>query len=274
MADRSIFDAAKEGDVDAVRACLASGADPAAIDEYGFTALQCAAMGTNGGNIKMITEVINALVAAGSPLEYTGKCGRTALYLAAEFSPKVQPVQALIDAGCNPDVSDSHGNHITVNAMTPAVKKLLSSLTGKKPEKKPAIKKTEPLTPAEWNRIKRELKPVFAALDAAGLVTLMNAGTTQEDGFDDCVQIYHERKATEPEIKGFCFYSRQDSARARESGMLPLSFWGAPEGTDRDMKRAGDVIVKTFGESGFRVKWNGRGDTRPLVDVRKKKKKK
>lgn len=274
MADRSIFDAAKEGDVDAVRACLASGADPAAIDEYGFTALQSAAAGTNSGNIKKITEVIRVLVEAGSPLEYTGKSGRTALYLAAEFSPKVQPVQALIDAGCNPDVCDSHGNHITVNAMTPAVKKLLSSLTGKKLEKKPAKKKTAPLTTAEWNKIKRELKPVFAALETEGLVTLMNTGTTQEDGFDDCVQIYHERKATESEIKGFCFYSRQDSARARESGILPLSFWGAPEGTDRDMKRVGDIIVKTFSDSGFRVEWNGRGDTRPLVNVRKRKKKK
>lgn len=56
MADRSIFDAAKEGDVDAVRACLASGADPAAIDEYGFTALQSAAAGTNSGNIKKLCE--------------------------------------------------------------------------------------------------------------------------------------------------------------------------------------------------------------------------
>src|SRR5688500_11430515 len=87
-----IFDAARAGDVESVQACLDAGADPNAVNGYGFTALQCAAAGSDTTAVPKNLAVLKLLLDAGSPLEYVGKGGRTALYLAAEFSPRVDAV--------------------------------------------------------------------------------------------------------------------------------------------------------------------------------------
>src|SRR5262245_20997851 len=97
-----IYDAAREGYVEMVRECLDAGADPSATNEDGFTALHCAAMGANLADINRIIDVMKLLVGAGSPIEAVGGGGRTALYLASEFSRSVAPVQYLLNAGANP----------------------------------------------------------------------------------------------------------------------------------------------------------------------------
>jgi bifunctional non-homologous end joining protein LigD len=261
-----IHDAAREGDVETVRQCLEGGADPAAANEYGFTALHCAAMGANSAAADRIIDVMKLLVDAGTPVEAIGGGGRTALYLAAEFSPSVAPVQFLLDAGANPHVTDQHGNTIVENAMTPEVQQLLSRVTGitvpEPPPPEPAVVK---LTAKQWRAVKTRIDAVFDALSAQGLVALQDAGYTQEDGFSDCSEEYRDRGGQTAGVHGFCFYTRQDLLRAKRTSHLSLAFWGAPEGADRDMTRVGELIVKAFRDAGFSVEWNGSPAVRPTV---------
>lgn len=264
MKPSDIFDAARSGDVERVRACLAAGADPAAVNDYGFTALQSAAMGANSTDVAQNLAVLKLLIEAGSPLEFARE-GRTALYLAAEFAPSTDAVQLLIDAGAQADIHDAHGNHITVNAMMPEVQELLSALTGValvEPEPEPEPIK---LSAAQWRAAQAKLDALFASLTDAGLVALQDAGMTQSDGFSDCSEVFHERGGAAAGLHGFCFYTRQDRNRAKREGRLDLAFWGAPEGADADMLRVGELIVRTAESAGFSVTWNGNAGRRPTL---------
>ena len=261
-----IFDAARNGDLETTRACLDAGADPAALSAYGFTALHCAAMGTNTADLNQILSVLRLLIDAGSPLECLGGGGRTPLYLAAEFSPSIEPVQLLLDAGANPNTRDEYGNHIVTNAMTPEVQELLSRVTGEPvPEPPPAEPKPTKMTARQWREAKRQIDSVFDYLSEAGLVALQDAGYTQEDGFSDCAQVFHDGGGEEAGLHGFCFYTRQDLDRAKRTSQLTLAFWGAPEGQPKDMERVGNLIVDAFRANGFSVDWDGSGDMRPTV---------
>ena len=266
MDPAKIFDAAQNGDVASTRACLEAGADPAAVNEYGFTALQCAAMGADSADLNDVLTVLRLLVDAGSPLEFVGGGGRTALYLAAEFSPSVDPVQYLIDVGANPSVSDEHGNHIVENAMEPEVEELLSRLAAAPVSPPPPPpRKAKKLTSAQWRNVKPRIDSVFEILSQNGLVALQDAGHTQEDGFSDCAEVFHSQGGEKAGLHGFCFYTRQDLNRAKRTSQLPLAFWGAPEGEPEDMERVGRQIVETLRENGFTVDWDGSGATRPTV---------
>lgn len=266
MKPSKIFDAARSGDVKAVHACLAAGADPAAVDAYGFTALQQAAMGANDTEIAQNLAVLKALIDAGSPLEFQRE-GRTALYLAAEFAPSTDAVQMLIDAGARADIRDAHGNHITVNAMMPEVQELLSELTGvalEEPEPEPEPVK---LSAAQWRDAQGRLDAMFEVLTQAGLVALQDAGTTQSDGFADCSEAFHARGGAAAGLHGFCFYTRQDRNRAKKEGRLDLAFWGAPEGADTDMLRVGGLILRAAEAAGLPVAWNGSAARRPTLTL-------
>lgn len=259
-----IFDAARSGDVAQVRASLEAGADPAAVNDYGFTALQQAAMGANDTEIAPNLAVLKLLIDAGSPLEFQRE-GRTALYLAAEFAPSTDAVQLLIDAGAQADIRDSHGNHITGNAMMPEVQELLSALTGvaiEVPEPEPAPVK---LNAAQWRAAQAKLDALFEAMTQAGLVALQDTGSTQSDGFSDCAEIFHERGGLSANVLGFCFYTRQDRNRAKREGRLDLAFWGAPNGEDANMLKVGDLIVSAAEAAGLPVTWNRSAGSRPTV---------
>lgn len=269
MDPKKIFDAARKADVKTTRACIEAGADPASVNKQGFTALQCAAMGSNETEVAPNLAVLRLLLEVGSPLEYTGADGRTALYLAAEFAPTTDAVQLLIDAGAKADISDGHGNHITVNAMMEEVVELLARVTGQPvPEPPPPEPEPVKMTTAQWRAAKTRLDEVFGALAKAGLVTLQDAGQTQSDGFSDCVEEFHERGGEAAGVHGFCFYTRQDLNRAKSTSRLSLAFWGAPDGADADMLRVGELIVDRFREAGFEVRWNGAASMRPEVDLR------
>ncbi|MDH6165401.1 hypothetical protein M2282_000529 [Variovorax boronicumulans] len=269
MDPKKIFEAAREADVQTVRACIAAGADMAAVNKQGFTALQCAAMGSNQTEVAPNLAVLRLLLEAGSPLEYTRTDGRTALYLAAEFAPTTDAVQLLLDAGANADISDGHGNHITVNAMMEEVIALLAGVTGK-PIPAPPPPEPDPvkMTTAQWRTVKARIDEVFDALTKAGLVTLQDAGQTQSDGFSDCSEAFHERGGEAAGVHGFCFYTRQDLNRAKRSSQLSLAFWGAPAGADADMLRVGELVVDHFRKAGFEVRWNGAASMRPEVNLR------
>lgn len=269
MRSEDIFAAARAGDVKTVRACLAAGADPTSLNEYGFTALQCAAMGANQTEAAKILAVLKELLEAGSPLEAAGSDGRTALYLAAEFSPTVDAVQLLLDAGAQADIYDQHGSHIITNAMTPEVQALLSHVTGI-PVPSAAAAPPEPIKMklGEWRAAKRRIDAAFDALSKRGLVALQDAGYTQSDGFSDCAEVFHESGGQDAGLHGFCFYTRQDLNRAKRTGQLTLAFWGAPDGQPKDMERVGELIVEAFRSDGFEVEWDGSGGTRPTVNLR------
>ncbi|WP_413753276.1 hypothetical protein NRF20_24445 [Streptomyces sp. R-74717] len=72
-----------------------------------------------------------------------------------------------------------------------------------------------------------------------GFVALVGAGTTQFDGFDDCTEAAYARGGSLAGLVGFCYYTRQDAERARDTGYLSLAFWGAPDGSTRTMEHAG-----------------------------------
>ncbi|MBJ2155162.1 DUF6891 domain-containing protein [Variovorax sp. IB41] len=269
MDPKKIFEAAREADVETVRACIAAGADMAAVNAQGFTALQCAAMGSNQTEVAPNIAVLRLLLDAASPLEYTGTDGRTALYLAAEFAPTTDAVQLLLDAGAKADISDGHGNHITVNAMMEEVVALLARVTGKPiPEPPPPEPDPVKMTTAQWRVTKARIDAVFEALTKAGLVALQDAGQTQSDGFSDCTEAFHERGGEAAGVHGFCFYTRQDLNRAKRTSQLSLAYWGAPQGADADMLRVGELIVGRFRTAGFEVRWNGAASMRPEVDLR------
>lgn len=265
MPAQTIFEAAREGDVETLKKILATGPDLAEKNAYGFTALHCAASGCNSLDKETGTQVLQLLLEAGSPIEIIGGGGRTPLYLLAEFTPYIEHVQLLLDAGANPDVRSEHGVHVVINAMMEDVQQLLSELTGfpvPPPEEPapPAVK----MNAAAWKKAKAELDVVFGTLAAAGLIVLQNAGTTQSDGFDDCAEVFHSR-TDQDSIIGFCFYTGQDLSRAKRSSDLPLAIWGAPEGKAADTEKVGKLVVDAFTAAGFDVRWSGSANMRPSV---------
>ena len=118
---------------------------------------------------------------------------------------------------------------------------------------------------AGWLAAKSRIDPVFEDLKEAGLVVLQDAGYTESDGFSDCLEEFLDRGGKKAGLHGFCFYSRQDLNRAKQSSELYLAFWGAPEGGPKDMERVGNLIVAAFQKHGFIVDWNGTGAVRPTV---------
>lgn len=269
MSDNNIFEAARQGDIETTRACIEAGADLTGLNEYGFTALQMAAMGSNTTPVARNLAVVRLLLAAGSPLEYAGSDGRTALYLAAEFAPTTDAVQLLLDAGANADISDRHGNHILVNAMMEEVVELLSRVTGKPiPEPPPPEPEPVKMSQAQWRAAKLRIDAVFATLGEAGVIALHDAGYTQSDGFSDASEAFVDGGGEAAGLHGVCFYTRQDLNAAKRSSRLSLAFWGAPEGADADMLRVGGLIVDAFRQAGFQVQWNETASLRPALDLR------
>lgn len=267
MAD-DIFTAARDADLDALRAQLDADLDLAARDEHGMTALHHAAIGLNTNPRAAGLAAIKLLVDAGSPLEATTRDSRTPLYLAAEFSKSIEPIEYLLAAGAKADVTDGHGNHVVVNAMLPEVKALLSAVTGypipPPPVELPKVK----MKAAEWRGAKEHLDRVFARLDAAGVICLHDAGTTQEDGFSDCAEEFRRRGGVEKGLLGFCFYTSQDLRRAKSSSQLPLAFWGAPDGKPAEMMKVGRLVASELRDEGFTIDWNESPAMRPTVWLR------
>ena len=267
---KDIFEAARAADVAATQRFIYAGADLAAVNAYGFTALESAAMGTNTAPLAQSMEVLRLLLKAGSPLEHRGgDLGRTALYLAAEFAPSVDVVRLLLDAGAQPDVRSDDGNHVVENAMLPEVQALLSHLTGYAvPDDEGDEPDPQKMSAAQWRVAEQKIADVFQQLEAQGIVCLQDAGQTQDDAFADGSEIFIERGGVDAGLIGMCFYTRQDQNRAKKSSDLALGFWGAPEGEPADMQRVGQRIVDAFVQAGLPVRWNGSERARPIVDLR------
>lgn len=259
-----IFEAARAGDLKAVKSCLQSQElDLRSENAHGFTALHCAVMACNSVDEATGVALVKMLIEAGAPVNWPARDGRTVLFLAAEFSCHLEPIKSLAAAGANANVRN-HGVHVVTNAKMPAVQKYLSELTGH-PIPPPRVSmKAIKMTAAEWKAAKAKMDPIFAGL-AKELVVLQDAGTTQEDGFSDCSEEFRARGGTGAGLRGFCFYTRQDLNRAKRSSQLSLAFWGAPDGNDEAMLEVGEKVVDAFRKSGFTVDWNGSPKMRPTL---------
>ena len=262
-----IFEAAWNANAAATAAFLAAGADVHAVDAFGFTALERAASSQDCAPMEHTLATLRLLIDAGSPLEHIGAGGRTALYLAAEFSPEgPEAVQLLIDAGAQPDVCDAHGNHIVENAWSPQVKTLLSALTGhaiaavvvRKPDRK--------MSAAAWKLARARIDAAFAVLEAAGIVATGGCGDTPGDAADDTNELFWQRGGTGAGLKGFCFYSGDDMKRARRTSDLSIGFWGPPD--SGAMEQIGQAIVDAFASVGLPAEWDGTERMRPCIDLR------
>jgi len=262
-----LFAAAWAADTQATAAFLAAGADVHAVDAFGFPALERAASSQDRAPMEHTLATLRLLVDAGSPLEHVGAGGRTALFLAAEFSPDgLEAVQLLVDAGAQPDVRDAHGNHIVENAWSPQVKSLLSALTGhvvppvvvRKPDRK--------MSAAAWKLAQAKIEAAFAILESAGIVTTRGCGDTRDDAADDTNELFWRRGGTEAGRKGFCFYSGDDMKRAKRTSDLSIGFWGPPDSAA--MERIGQAIVDAFASVGLPAEWDGTERMRPSIDLR------
>ena len=262
-----LFAAACAADAPATAAFLAAGADVHAVDAFGFTALERAASSLDRAPMENVLATLRLLIDAGSPLEHIGAGGRTALYLAAEFSPDgPEAVQLLIDAGAQPDVYDAHGNHIVENAWSPQVKALLSALTGHALPEVIVRKPDRKMSAAAWKLARARIDAAFAVLEAAGIVATAGCGDTPDDAADDTNELFWQRGGTDAGLKGFCFYSGDDMKRARRTSDLSIGFWGPPDSAA--MEQIGQAIVDAFASVGLPAEWDGTERMRPCIDLR------
>jgi hypothetical protein len=68
------------------------------------------------------------------------------------------------------------------------------------------------------------LRSAFDVLDKQGIVTLENAGFTQQEGGSMAAELAVARDSLGAESRGFCFFTRQDTLAAAEGGGLLLTF--------------------------------------------------
>lgn len=259
---KTIFDASERGDLLSLKSYIQKGDNLNAFNEFGFTPLQQAAMGTNSYSIKKIIIVMNELLSEGAEINLKSKDGRSAIYLAAEFSPSIEPIQFLVENGADLNVTDSYGNHIIENAMEEDVQEYISNILGKEV---PEVKEERPykkLTKKEFKESKLIIDKVFLSLTENNLIALQNSGYTQEDAFGDCSQLYHESNKN---IIGFCFYTGQDLKRFKDSGQLSLGIWGSPDGKEKSTQKIGKLVTKLFLKENLEVDWDGSSSTRPSI---------
>jgi hypothetical protein len=102
-----------------------------------------------------------------------------------------------------------------------------------------------------------KLDTVFSKLNNRGIIALQNAGYTQSDGHDDCMEIYHAAK-NKNALLGYCYYHGQDLERAvRGEGLL---FAFGPIDPDEEETKGpviGQIIKEELEREGFIVDWNG-----------------
>jgi hypothetical protein len=106
------------------------------------------------------------------------------------------------------------------------------------------------------------LDAAFVDLEQQGVLTAQNAGYTQSDGFDVISEKYSRlTKKQQKASVGFVFFHQQDLERVLEGKKLLLAF-GAGHGDSKQDVEAGKLIQKVLTAHGFKVKWNGKSDTR------------
>jgi len=262
-----LHDAAKSADVDMIRRLLNAGMDVNERDDRGFTPLHHAATaGEDSEDPQQVVDAINLLLASGANLEDVEPTGgRTPVYLAAEFSPTVEPVQALIDSGASLEFDGTLGANLIDNAWCDETKKLLTQLTGRGASEPLPDPPSARLGKKDWVTVQSVLDQLFDRLNNADIVAMQDCGTTQEDALSDCAEIYRDRMEGGTQPIGICFYTRQDLNRAKRSAQLNIGIWGANEGGVEETVVIGQKLRDEAESLNLPVHWNGRPDTRPMI---------
>jgi len=262
-----LFAAAKNADLRTLRSRIEAGADVNQRDVHGFTPLHRAATaGECVEDVDRVVRCIRLLVDHGARLEDTEpNAGRTALYLAVEFSPTVEPVQTLIDAGASVDFEGPAGEHLIDNAWCDDTKALLSSLTGRVAGEPPPEPPSVKLNRTEWGRAQPALNTLFENLQDCQIVAVQDCGTTQDEALGDCAEIFRRRATAGDKPIGICFYTRQDLKRAKQTAQLYLGIWGADEGSKAATHRVGKLVIDQAARIGLPVHWDDDPGTRPAV---------
>jgi tetratricopeptide (TPR) repeat protein len=120
-----------------------------------------------------------------------------------------------------------------------------------------------------FKSVNMDITRIFKELENNDIIALQNAGTTQEDGFADCSQLFHKKNEESRTLKGFCFYSKEDLKIAKKQSMLSLSIWGAPDGNSLPTAEVGKIVVELFEQRGYKTLWNNSASVRPLVILEK-----
>lgn len=261
-----IFDACREGNIEQVKKHITDKVDLTQFNDYGFTALQCAAAGSDGTEAKITLAILKILIEAGSDIQIEGQDKRTALYLLAEFSESLEPIKYLVDQGAKANVFDEYGNHITKNARLLKAQQYLIELTGASLTKEPEIESIK-MDSKQWKLAKETISKVFLTLENKGLIVIPSAENIQEDGFSACSEVYNNHPNPNT-IIGFCFYTKQDAKRAKKTSILLLGY-GGTDGKDESTVKIGQHIVEAFEQANFIVKWNSKASDRPSIYLQK-----
>ena len=100
------------------------------------------------------------------------------------------------------------------------------------------------------------LDQAFDALEAAGVVTLQNAGYTMSDGLSDVSAEYLDR-GRPAGVRGWCFYHGQDLERAVLGGGLLLAFGTFADEAPEHRAAVGQLVKDTLERHGLSVAWSG-----------------
>lgn len=100
------------------------------------------------------------------------------------------------------------------------------------------------------------LDEAFAALRAAGVLALYNAGMTPSEGIDEMSEQYHAAGGKRSGIVGYCFYHRQDMEYALNHDSLGLAY-GAIDGDHVRGVEVGERVRAAIEAAGLRVAWSG-----------------
>ncbi|MFT2092510.1 ankyrin repeat domain-containing protein [Paraglaciecola sp. 2405UD69-4] len=155
------FDAAREGDIDTLKAYYAAGLSPNVADKKGYTALILAAyhgetdavnylideananacQEDNSGNTALMGAIfkgnfgaIKSLIGADCDIDQANQNGQTAAMFATLFN-RTETIAALTEAGADLDAKDSSGNSLVDIALSQGNYELAEKLT-EKPETK------------------------------------------------------------------------------------------------------------------------------------------
>ncbi|MCC9644548.1 ankyrin repeat domain-containing protein [Rhodopirellula sp. JC740] len=259
--------AAQQADVDTIRRLLHEGADVNGKDTVGFTPLQRVATAESEvEDVRQVVDAIQLLIAAGANLEDTEpNSGRTALYLAIQFSRTVHPIQALLDAGASMEFEGRLDEYLIENANNDDTQQFLMKLTGRPA---PIVLPDPPsarLRKKDWAKAQVVLDQLFERLNKMGIVAEQNCGMTQEDAWSDCAEIFQARKDRGEKLTGICFYTEQDLKRALRYAQLNLGIWGAEEGGYRETVAVGSQVKAAAESLDLPVHWNGQSEYRPMI---------
>ena len=107
-------------------------------------------------------------------------------------------------------------------------------------------------------RIQKQIDKVFMDLISKGIACKQNFWCCQTCG-SSAMSDYEDN----PNFDGYCFYHNQDYDGLKKQGVTYLSYGSF---RDNNMIDIGKKIVKAFRKEGIKVTWNGKAESRILIE--------